>query len=52
MPNADLAQLVEQLICNQQVNGSNPLIGSNEKPTASRGCGLFLSETPAIMTYF
>ena len=28
---ADLAQLVEQLICNQQVNGSNPLIGSNSK---------------------
>ena len=27
-PNADVAQLAEQLICNQQVNGSSPLIGS------------------------
>ena len=26
--NADVAQLVEQLIRNQQVRGSNPLIGS------------------------
>ena len=26
---ADVAQLAEQLICNQQVNGSSPLIGSN-----------------------
>ena len=25
---ASLAQLVEQLICNQQVNGSSPLAGS------------------------
>jgi len=25
---AGLAQLVEQLICNQQVNGSSPLAGS------------------------
>ena len=25
---ADVAQLAEQLICNQQVNGSSPLIGS------------------------
>ena len=24
---ADVAQLAEQLICNQQVNGSSPLIG-------------------------
>ena len=24
---ADLAQLVEHLICNQRVSGSNPLIG-------------------------
>ena len=27
--NADVAQLVEQLIRNQQVSGSNPLVGSN-----------------------
>ena len=28
MISAALAQLVEQLICNQQVNGSSPLGGS------------------------
>ena len=28
---AGLAQLVEQLICNQQVNGSSPLAGSTGK---------------------
>ena len=27
--NADIAQLVEQLICNQWVGGSNPSIGTN-----------------------
>ena len=26
---ADVAQLAEQLICNQQVSGSSPLVGSN-----------------------
>ncbi len=26
---ADVAQLAEQLICNQQVAGSSPIIGSN-----------------------
>ena len=26
---ADIAQLVEQLICNQQVAGSSPIVGSN-----------------------
>ena len=29
--NAGIAQLVEQLICNQQVIGSNPIAGSNLK---------------------
>jgi hypothetical protein len=29
---ADLAQLVEQLIRNEQVVGSSPIIGSKEKP--------------------
>jgi hypothetical protein len=29
--NAGIAQLVEQLICNQQVVGSNPTAGSNLK---------------------
>ena len=28
---ADVAQLAEQLICNQQVIGSSPIIGSMEK---------------------
>ena len=27
---ADVAQLAEQLICNQQVNGSSPFIGFKE----------------------
>ena len=27
---ADLAQLVEHLICNQRVSGSNPLIGMSK----------------------
>ena len=27
-PNAGIAQLVEELICNQQVIGSNPIAGS------------------------
>ena len=31
---ADVAQLVEQLIRNQQVTGSNPVVGSNSMPTA------------------
>ncbi len=30
-PYADIAQLVEQLICNQQVFGSSPNIGSRER---------------------
>ena len=33
--NADVAQLVEQLICNQLVGGSSPSIGSAEKRHAS-----------------
>ena len=28
---AGLAQLAEQLICNQQVIGSNPIAGSNQR---------------------
>src|SRR6266446_3876173 len=34
--NAGIAQLVEQLICNQQVVGSNPTAGSS--PESFRGC--------------
>jgi hypothetical protein len=29
---AGIAQLVEQLICNQQVIGSNPIAGSRRNP--------------------
>ncbi len=36
---ADVAQLVEQLIRNQQVSGSNPLVGSTNKPVST---GFFL----------
>ena len=39
---AGIAQLVEQLICNQQVIGSNPIAGSAHKYLASSGlpqCG-------------
>ena len=35
---ADVAQLAEQLICNQQVIGSSPIIGLNTFCTA-RVCG-------------
>ena len=36
--NADVAQLAEQLICNQQVNGSSPLIGFMDGfPSGQRG---------------
>ena len=34
---ADVAQLVELLICNQQVGGSSPSIGSNLVFQATRG---------------
>src|ERR1700678_321123 len=33
--NADVAQLVEQLIRNQQVSGSSPLVGSSTNPEKS-----------------
>jgi hypothetical protein len=32
MPNADVAQLVEQLIRNEKVEGSTPFIGTTPKP--------------------
>jgi hypothetical protein len=40
---ADLAQLVEQLIRNEQVVGSSPIIGSKEKPLllSKRGFSFF-----------
>jgi hypothetical protein len=39
--NADIAQLVEHLICNQDVAGSTPVIGSN-KNKSNKTCILFL----------
>ena len=36
---AGIAQLVEQLICNQQVIGSNPIAGSGVTLSPSVGCG-------------
>ena len=30
--NADVAQLAEQLTCNQQVTGSSPVVGLGENP--------------------
>ena len=38
--NAIVAQLVEQLICNQQVGGSNPLGGSREVSSVGRASRL------------
>ena len=38
---ADVAQLAEQLICNQQVVGSIPIASSNEKPPGNFVSGLF-----------
>jgi hypothetical protein len=39
---AGLAQLVEQLICNQQVVGSSPTTGSINPANPIRVCGFFL----------
>ena len=39
---AGIAQLAEQLICNQQVVGSIPIASSNEKPPGNFVSGLFL----------
>ncbi len=36
---ADVAQLAEQLICNQQVIGSSPIIGLVRKVRPVRVCG-------------
>ena len=36
---AGVAQLVEQLTCNQQVGGSSPLAGSSEEKTKKRWNG-------------
>jgi hypothetical protein len=44
---AALAQLVEQLICNQQVIGSTPVRGSQEKRNTF-SCGASAKEDPPI----
>ena len=46
---ADIAQLVEQLIRNEQVRGSNPRVGSkaSEKPGLMPGFSFF-SRTPRV----
>ena len=41
--NANVAQLVEQLIRNQQVTGSNPVVGSSPKPLIESNLELTLS---------
>jgi hypothetical protein len=49
---ADVAQLVEQLICNQQVRGSIPLVSSAAEGSAPgiRGC-LFSRSNPLHWLY-
>ena len=45
---ADMAQLAEQLICNQQVNGSSPFIGFMDGfPSGQRGQTVNLLATPS-----
>ena len=39
---ADVAQLAEQLICNQQVAGSSPIVGSTKNIGTARVCGAFI----------
>ena len=45
LPKADLAQLVEQLSCKQQVIGSSPIVGS-------RLGWLFLPRRVVILVFF
>ena len=44
-----MAQLAEQLICNQQVVGSIPIASSNEKPPGNFVSGLFYFLGGAIL---
>ena len=46
---AGIAQLAEQLICNQQVVGSIPIASSNEKPPGNFVSGLFYFLGGAIL---
>ena len=48
MKYADMAQLAEQLICNQQVNGSSPFIGFMDGfPSGQRGQTVNLLAPPS-----
>ena len=52
---ASIAQLVEQLICNQQVIGSNPIAGSIKKPRKTPvllGFLPFFSVCPLFSVFF
>jgi hypothetical protein len=42
VPLADLAQLVERLIRNQQVAGSSPAVGSFSSSAAKRACAMMM----------
>ena len=45
-----MAQLAEQLICNQQVNGSSPLIGSMDGfPSGQRGQTVNLLQIASVV---
>ena len=50
---ADVAQLAEQLICNQQVIGSSPIIGFQYNkggfPSGQRGQTVNLLATPSVV---
>ena len=47
---ADVAQLAEQLICNQQVIGSSPIIGFMDGfPSGQRGQTVNLLATPSVV---
>ena len=43
---ADVAQLAEQLICNQQVIGSSPIIGFTEKTVVKQTSNGWIPEWP------
>ena len=49
---AGIAQLAEQLICNQQVVGSIPIASSNEKPPGNFVSGLFYFYEKGVFSGF
>ncbi len=48
-PHAEVAQLVEQLIRNQQVTGSSPVFGSTKTPEPSSALFMVEQQTPASL---